>query len=68
VTAAQGPSGSELAGLGLLLAAVLLLPLIGGLLLDSLVRSGPIFLLLGLLVGILGTVGVIYTRYVKRFL
>jgi nitrate/nitrite transporter NarK len=65
---AAGPSGSELAGLGLLLAVVILAPLVGGALLDRALHTGSLFLLVGLFVGIAGTVAVVYTRYVKRFL
>jgi nitrate/nitrite transporter NarK len=65
---AAGPSGAELAGLGLLLAVVLFLPLVGGALLDRVLHTGSVFLLCGLFVGIAGTVVLFYTRYVKRFL
>jgi F0F1-type ATP synthase assembly protein I len=65
---AGGPTGSDLASLGLLLAAAVVIPLVLGEVIDRALRTSPIFLLVGLLVGIAAAVAVVYTRYVKRFL
>jgi hypothetical protein len=58
----QPPSGGELAGLSIFLAAVVLLPLLAGIALDNLLHAG-IFLFAGLLIGILAGIGVVYTRF-----
>jgi hypothetical protein len=50
----RGLSGTELIGLGIFLAAVVVVPLIAGLLIDGATGTSPLFLLLGLLVGIAG--------------
>jgi F0F1-type ATP synthase assembly protein I len=62
------PSGSDLLGLGVFLAAAVIVPLILGSVLDRALGTGPLFLLIGLVVGIAAAVAVVYTRYVKRFL
>jgi LPXTG-motif cell wall-anchored protein len=49
------------------LAAVFLVPLILGLTIDGAAHSSPIFLLIGICVGIVGAGAVIYTRF-KRYL
>jgi F0F1-type ATP synthase assembly protein I len=64
---ASGPSGAELLGLGTVLAAVVVVPLVGGALLDSALHTGPLFFFAGLLVGIVGAVLVVYTRFVRRY-
>jgi F0F1-type ATP synthase assembly protein I len=64
----NGPSGSDLASLGILLAASVLVPLIGGGLLDKVLHTGSLLLFVGLLVGIAAAVAVVYVGYVKRFL
>jgi F0F1-type ATP synthase assembly protein I len=66
-TGGQGPSGMELFGLAFLLAAVFLVPLLLGLAIDGVVHSTPIFLLIGILLGVLGAGVTIYTRF-KRYL
>jgi F0F1-type ATP synthase assembly protein I len=66
-TGGQGPSGIELFGLAFLLAAVFLVPLLLGLAIDGVVHSTPIFLLIGIVVGIVGAGATIYTRF-KRYL
>lgn len=63
----RGPGGRELAGLGGLLAGVVILPMLVGLGIDSLARSGPLFFLIGLGLGVLGAIVTGYTRF-KRFL
>ncbi|MBO0688473.1 MAG: AtpZ/AtpI family protein [Candidatus Dormibacteraeota bacterium] len=62
------PSGGDLAGLGVFLAVAVIVPLILGTVLDRALGTGPLFLLVGLVVGIAAAVAVVYTRYVKRFL
>jgi F0F1-type ATP synthase assembly protein I len=66
-TGGQGPSGMELFGLAFLLAAVFLVPLVLGLVIDGVVHSSPIFLLIGILVGVVAAGATIYTRF-KRYL
>lgn len=62
-----GPSGAELAGLGAMAAGAVIVPLVAGLLLDSALRTGPIFVLVGLAVGVAGAVASVYVRF-KRYL
>lgn len=62
-----GPSGAELAGLGAVVAGAVVVPLVAGLLLDSALRTGAIFLIVGLVVGIIGAVATVYVRF-KRYL
>ena len=45
-------TGADLAGIGLYLAGAVLLPLIGGVLLDSALHTAPVFVLIGLFVGL----------------
>ena len=63
----QGPSGWELAGLGGVLAGAVLVPMLIGLGIDSVVRSGPLFFLIGLGLGVVGAIVTGYSRF-KRFL
>jgi len=65
---ATEPSGFELIGLGVFLAASVVVPLVGGLSLDAKLHTGPLFFFLGLLVGIVAAVSVVYTRFVRRYL
>jgi hypothetical protein len=65
---ADGPTGSDLAGTGIFLAASFLVPLIGGGLLDGALHTGPVLLFVGFIVGIAAAVAVVYFGYVKRFL
>ncbi len=48
----SGPTGSDMAGIGIYLAACVLLPLLGGVGLDSVFHSSPVFVLIGLFVGL----------------
>lgn len=64
----RGPSGGDLASLGLLLAASVLIPMVGGGLLDKLLHTGSVLLFVGLVVGVAAAVAVVYFGYVKRFL
>ena len=61
------PSGGELAGLSVYLAAVVVLPLLAGIVVDALVHTGPLFLFVGLVLGIIGGVAVFVTR-VRQYL
>ena len=63
----SSPSGNELAGLALFLAAVVVLPLILGLRLDAWLNSSPLGIILGLVLGIVAALAVVYVRF-KRYL
>ena len=63
----ETPSGAELVGFGVFLATAVVVPMVMGGVLDAVLRTGPAFLLLGLLVGIVAAVGAAYTRF-KRYL
>ena len=63
----QGPSGAELAGLGALLAAAFVAPMVLGVVLDGALRTSPLFVFVGLALGILAAVAVVYVRYVRRY-
>lgn len=63
----SSPSGNELAGLALFLAAVVVIPLILGLRLDAWLNSSPLGIILGLLLGIVAALAVVYVRF-KRYL
>jgi len=65
---AEEPSVADLIGLGVFLAASVIIPLVGGLSLDAALHTGPLFFLLGLLVGIVAAVSVVYTRFMRRYL
>ncbi|HEV2035411.1 MAG TPA: AtpZ/AtpI family protein [Candidatus Dormibacteraeota bacterium] len=45
-------TGSDLAGIGLYLAGAVLVPLLGGVLLDRVLHTAPVFVLVGLVVGL----------------
>jgi F0F1-type ATP synthase assembly protein I len=64
----NGPSGAELAGLGMALAAAVVVPMVLGYLVDGALRTSPLFLFVGLAVGIIAAVAMVYTRYVKRYM
>jgi F0F1-type ATP synthase assembly protein I len=65
---AEEMSGADAFGLGLSLAASVIVPLVGGLLLDAGLRTGPLFFFIGLVVGIVAASSVVYTRFVRRYL
>lgn len=48
----QGPSGADMAGVGIYFAAATLLPILGGVALDGWLRTSPVFVLVGLFVGL----------------
>ncbi len=56
-----------MASLGVYLAAAVLLPLLGGIALDGALKSTPLFLFVGLGVGIVAAVAGFYVR-LKRYL
>ena len=60
---AEGPTGRELAGLGAVLAGAFIVPMLIGLGIDSVAGTGPLFFLIGLAVGVLGTIVTGYTRF-----
>jgi F0F1-type ATP synthase assembly protein I len=62
-----GPTGAELMGLGALLAGAVVAPIVLGVVLDGALRTSPLFLFVGLVLGILASVWTVYTRYVKRY-
>jgi len=62
-----GPTGAEMMGLGALLAGAVVAPIVLGIVLDGALRTSPLFLFAGLVVGILASIGVVYVRYVKRY-
>ena len=57
------PSGGELAGLGVLLAAVVVLPLLIGAVVDSVAHTAPLLLFAGLAICIIAGGVVVYTRF-----
>jgi F0F1-type ATP synthase assembly protein I len=57
------PSGMELAGLGVFLAAVVVIPLVIGLRVDAALGSSPVGLGLGLVLGILAGFAGVYVRF-----
>ena len=63
----EGPSGGELAGLGIMIALAVVVPLVAGIALDGALRTSPVFLFVGLLVGIAAAGVATYTRF-KRYL
>ncbi len=47
-----GPTGADMAGIGIYFAAAALLPIIAGVLLDGALHTAPLFVLVGLFVGL----------------
>jgi F0F1-type ATP synthase assembly protein I len=54
-------------GLGALLAGAVVAPILAGIVLDGALRTSPVFLFAGLVLGIVASVAVVYVRYVKRY-
>jgi F0F1-type ATP synthase assembly protein I len=48
----QGPTGADMAGVGFYFAAAALLPILGGVGLDAAFHTSPVFVLIGLVVGL----------------
>lgn len=63
----RAPSGGELAGLGVFLAAVVVVPLVIGAVIDSVTHTAPLLLFAGLAIGIVAGGAVVYTRF-KQYL
>jgi threonine/homoserine efflux transporter RhtA len=61
------PTNSDLAGVGVGIAIAFLVPFFAGVGIDAAARTGPVFLLIGLALGILSVVVFAYVRF-KRFL
>ena len=66
-TAGQGPSGMELLGLSVFIAAAVVVPIVLGLVIDSIVHRAPTFFFIGLLVGVVAAIATVYTRF-RRYL
>ena len=49
------------------MAAAVIVPLVSGLLIDGAARKSPLFLFLGLAIGIIAAAAVVYTRF-RRYL
>lgn len=47
-----GPTGADMAGIGFYFAAAALVPIIGGVLLDRALHTSPVFVIVGLVVGL----------------
>ena len=62
-----GPRGSELVGLGVFLAGAVVIPLVAGLVVDSIVHTSPLFLFIGLVIGIAAATAGLYFR-LRRYL
>ena len=63
-----GPTGTELAGLGMALAAAVVVPMVLGYVLDGALHTSPAFVFVGLVVGIVAAVALVYARYVTRYM
>ena len=51
-TPSTGPTGADMAGIEIYFAAAVLLPLLGGVALDRVLHTAPVFVLVGLVVGL----------------
>jgi len=58
----QGPSGADMAGIGFYFAAAVLLPLLGGVALDKVFHTAPVFVLVGLVVGLAAGAAAVYLK------
>jgi F0F1-type ATP synthase assembly protein I len=63
----QGPSGAGLLGTGAALAAAVVVPLVIGIAIDGALRTGPVFLFVGMAVGIAAGAALFYARF-RRYL
>ncbi|MGI8680295.1 MAG: AtpZ/AtpI family protein [Jatrophihabitans sp.] len=61
--APENPSRSALLGMGVVIAATLVVGMALGWLVDSLLNTSPIFILVGLLFGIAGAFGYTVTKF-----
>lgn len=51
-TPSTGPTGADMAGIGIYFAASVLLPLLAGVAVDRWLKTAPVFVLVGLVVGL----------------
>jgi F0F1-type ATP synthase assembly protein I len=58
----------ELAGLGMALAAAVVVPIVSGIALDGAFHTSPLFVFVGLAVGIIASVALVYVRYIRRYM
>jgi F0F1-type ATP synthase assembly protein I len=65
--AGQSPGGKELLGLGAAIAGAMIVPLVAGVLLDGALRTRPVFLFIGVAVGIIAATGTAVIR-IRRYL
>jgi F0F1-type ATP synthase assembly protein I len=63
--AAESPGWSELLGMGVVIAAELAVGIVLGLVVDSAAGTGPIFLLVGLLIGVVAAVSSTVMKFRK---
>ena len=63
--AAESPSWTALLGMGATIAAAIAVGLGLGLLIDSLAGTSPVFLLIGLVIGIVGAISFTVTQFRK---
>ncbi|MBE7188868.1 AtpZ/AtpI family protein [Jatrophihabitans endophyticus] len=61
----ESPSWTTLVGMGVTIAAMVAVGLGLGLLVDSLTGAAPVFLLIGLLIGIVGAIGFTVAQFRK---
>ncbi len=61
-----GPTGADMAGIGIYFAAAALLPIIGGALLDGAFHTSPLFVIVGLVVGLAAGAAAIWLK-VREF-
>jgi F0F1-type ATP synthase assembly protein I len=50
------------------LAAAVVVPMVLGYVVDSALRTSPLFVFVGLALGIIGAVALVYARYVRRYM
>jgi F0F1-type ATP synthase assembly protein I len=50
------------------LAAAVVVPMVLGYVVDSALRTSPLFVFAGLALGIIGAVALVYARYVRRYM
>ncbi|HZU75281.1 MAG TPA: AtpZ/AtpI family protein, partial [Dehalococcoidia bacterium] len=63
----EPPSAGELAGMGLTIAVALVLPALAGLGVDAVLRTSPLGVLIGLLIGIIAACAFAVNRF-RRYL
>ena len=67
-SATKGPSPGDLAGIGVGLAVLVVVPLLAGIFLDRARGTSPFLTLAGLALGIAAGGLFVYVRYVRRYL